>query len=108
MAKKKKIPEKFKKWIEARKKFHLSHTQIQMVRELGLNPKKFGGLANYKQEPWKLPLPQFIEKLYNKRFKKSRPDKVLSIEERIKEIEKKKALKRERKLKNKTIKSFDF
>ena len=108
MAKKKKIPEKFKKWIEARKKFHLSHTQIQMARELGLNPKKFGGLANYKQEPWKLPLPQFIEKLYNKRFKKSRPDKVLSIEERIKEIEKKKALKRERKLKNKTIKSFDF
>jgi len=25
-----------------------------MARELGLNPKKFGKLANYRQEPWKL------------------------------------------------------
>ena len=31
-----------------------------MARELGLNPKKFGGLANHRQEPWKLPLPEFI------------------------------------------------
>lgn len=101
MAKKKKIPEKFKKWIEVRKRFHLSHAHIQMARELGMNPKKFGGLANEKQEPWKLPLPQFIEENYNKRFHKTRPDRVISIEERIKEIEKKKAIKREFKLKNK-------
>ncbi len=49
-----------------------------MARELGLNPKKFGDLANTKQEPWKLPLPQFIEELYFKRFKKSHPDNVRS------------------------------
>ena len=45
------------------------------------NPKKFGKLANHKQEPWKLPLPNFIEKLYFKRFKKDLPEVVKSIEQ---------------------------
>jgi hypothetical protein len=31
-----------------------------MARELGMNPKKFGKIANEKQEPWKKPLPAFI------------------------------------------------
>jgi len=39
-----------------------------MARELGLNPKKLGSLDNHHQEPWKLPLGQFIEELYAKRF----------------------------------------
>jgi hypothetical protein len=68
------IPNDLKVWIDARKRFHLSHAQIQMARELGLNPKKFGGLANHRQEQWKLPLPQFIEHLYLKNFNKQRPD----------------------------------
>ena len=68
-------------WIEARKRFRLSHAQIQMARELGLNPKKFGGLANHHQESWKVPLPQYIEELYCKRFKKSKPDSIRTIEE---------------------------
>jgi hypothetical protein len=55
-SKKQTIPEKYKKWIEARRRFKLTHAQIQMARELGLNPKKFGSLANNKQEPWKLSL----------------------------------------------------
>lgn len=59
----KKLPLKFLIWIEARKKFHLSNAQIQMARELGLNPKGFGKIANHKQEPWKLPLGEFIEEL---------------------------------------------
>jgi hypothetical protein len=82
VAKKKKIPKKFQKWIDARKKFHLSHAHIQMARELGMNPKKFGSLANHKQEPWKLSLPEFIEKCYKKRFGKNYPDKVIPIEEK--------------------------
>jgi len=45
-----------------------------MARELGMNPKKFGSLANHKQEKWKSPLPDFIEELYCKSFKKDRPD----------------------------------
>ena len=80
MAKNKKIPDKLKIWIEARKRFHLSHEQIQMARELGMNPKKFGKLTNHKQEPWKAPLPDFIESLYYKRFRKEHPDQIKSIE----------------------------
>lgn len=89
------IPEDLQMWIEARKRFHLTHAQVQMARELGMNPKKFGGLANHKQEPWKAPLPLFIQYLYEKRFGKERPDRVLSIEERARELAAKKAAKQE-------------
>ena len=101
MAKKKKIPEKYQRWIDARKRYHLSHAHIQMARELGMNPRKFGGLANTKQEPWKLPLPDFIEKLYFKHFKKNQPDNVRSIEQMVKDYNKKKEARRDRRLKEK-------
>lgn len=97
MAKKNKIPEKLQIWIDARKKYRLSHAQAPMARELGLNPKKFGGIGNYKQEPWKEPLPQFIEHLYFKRFGKTAPDHVLSIEDSLAEEQKKKQEKSTRK-----------
>ena len=99
--KKKKIPEKYQVWIDARKRFHFSHAQIQMARELGMNPKKFGKLANYKQEPWKAPLPVFIEKCYYKRFKKENPDVVRSIEQLVKEVRRKKEERRTRKAQQK-------
>ena len=83
MSKQKVIPEKYRVWIEARKKHRLSHAHVQMARELGLNPKKLGKIDNSRQEPWKAPLPDFIEELYFKRFGKTRPDKVVSIEEMI-------------------------
>lgn len=72
-------------WLEAKKKFHLSDTQIQMACELGMNPKKFGKLANHKQEPWKLPLPLFIEECYYKRFRREKPEIVRSL---VKEMKK--------------------
>jgi hypothetical protein len=71
----KKIPQKLVPWIEAKKRHHLSDAHVQMARELGMNPKKLGKLDNHKQEPWKLPLSQFIEKLYFKSFKRTRPEK---------------------------------
>lgn len=89
------LPADLQAWIDARKRYHLSHAHIQMSRELGMNPKKFGGLANHRQEPWKVPLPQFIEELYERRFGKLRPGRVISIEERAKEIAAKKAARRE-------------
>ena len=70
MPKKGFIPNKLRPWIEARKKYPLSHAQIQMARELGLNPKKFGSLDNTKQQPWKLPLSEFIEEIYIERGRK--------------------------------------
>lgn len=54
------IRPEYQVWIDARKRQHLSHAQVQMARELGMNPKKLGKLDNDKQEPWKLPLPQFM------------------------------------------------
>ena len=51
-----------------------------MARELGMNPKKFGGIANYKQQFWKAPLPEFIEDLYFKHFKKEKSDVIKSLE----------------------------
>ncbi len=76
-----KIPNDMLPWIEARKRFRLSHAQIQMARELGLNPKQFGKLDNHHQEPWKQPLPEFIASLYEKRFGTRMPAVVRSIEE---------------------------
>ena len=35
MANKAKVPEKYQVWINARKRYHLSHAHIQMARELG-------------------------------------------------------------------------
>lgn len=81
-------------WIDARKRHHLSHAQVQVARELGMNPAKLGKLDNHKQEPWKAPLPQFIEALYFKTFGKTAPDAVMSIEECVRlDHEKKQAKK---------------
>lgn len=99
MAEKKKKPDrKTQVWIDARKRHRLSHAQVQMARELGMNPNKLGKLDNHDQEPWKLPLRQYIEHLYFKRFGKERPDVVLSMEEKISRDEEKKARRREAKL----------
>ena len=81
MTKENKIPDRYQIWIDVRKRYRLSDTHIQMARELGMNPKKFGKIANEKQEPWKAPLPTFIERIYFNRFGRERPVDVKSIEE---------------------------
>jgi hypothetical protein len=90
------ITEDMQRWIDARKRFHLSHAQVQMARELGMNPRKLGSLDNHKQERWKAPLPVFIEECYRRRFGKTQPDRVISVEDRAREIAAKKAEKRKR------------
>jgi hypothetical protein len=94
---KKNVPDRFLPWIEARKRFQLSDAHIQMARELGLNPRKFGGLANTRQEPWKLPLPEFIEELYFEHFRKRRPEIVRSIEQMASDARRKREERRARK-----------
>ena len=96
--KQKKLNQKLQAWIDARRRHHLSHAQVQMAQELGMNPKKLGKLDNHKQEPWKTPLRQFIEDLYFNRFGKERPDIVLSIEEKVRVDEEKKRNRRQAKL----------
>ena len=73
-----------------------------MARELGLNPKKFASLSNIKQQSWKTPLPEYIEEIYFKHFKKIIPDKVRSIEQMVKDKAKKKLKKKQVKTKNDT------
>ena len=97
MSKKKRIPDKYQIWIDVRKRYRLSDVHIQMARELGMNPKKFGKIANEKQEPWKAPLPAFIEDIYLKRFGRDKPSDVKSIEEVFRSKEKKKEEQRKRK-----------
>lgn len=53
-------------WALAKKKYRLSREIVRMAQALGLNPKKLGKIGNHKQEPWKYPLPIFIENLYEK------------------------------------------
>ena len=102
MAKKIKIPQKLQvKYGLMLVKNIISHAHIQMARELGLNPRKFGKLANHRQEPWKAPLPVFIEDIYFKRFKKRRPDNIKSIEKSFKDRLKSKEKRRIKKQLNK-------
>lgn len=70
-------------WADAQKKHHLSCDTIQMAKELGLNPKKFGKIDNHKQEPWKAPLSVFIQELHQKRFKKLYVSKKIGFVARV-------------------------
>jgi hypothetical protein len=69
----------------------LSDAQIQMARQLGMNPNILGSLTNHKQEMWKLPLPQYIENLYQQRFGNELSNDVKPQEVRDAEKRKRKA-----------------
>lgn len=85
------------KWVVAQKRHHLSDKQVQMARELGLNPDKLGKIDNHRQETWKVPLPQFIENLYFKRFKREEPETVKPLKQILQELETMKRLKKKEK-----------
>ena len=85
------------KWIVAQRKHRLSDKQVQMARELGLNPDKLGKIDNHNQEPWKASLNEFIEDIYLKQFKKSEPDNIRSIKQILDDDKKKKAERKKKK-----------
>jgi S-ribosylhomocysteine lyase LuxS involved in autoinducer biosynthesis len=60
---KKKPNQKMQSWIDARKRYKLSHLQVQMARELGMNPKKCGMEDNHDLERCKMPLRNYIAHL---------------------------------------------
>lgn len=88
------------KWMVEQKKHRLSDCHVQMVRELGLNPDKLRKIDNHKQETWKATLPQFIEEIYFKRFKREAPETVKPLKQIIAEQEQKKAKEERRKLRD--------
>ena len=47
------ISQKLKPWIEARTRFNLSHAQIQMARELGMNPRLSVGARQGDAGGWR-------------------------------------------------------
>ena len=75
------------KWLVAQKRHRLSDKQVQMARELGMNPDKLGKIDNHRQEVWKIPLPQFIERIYFKRFKREEPETVKPLKQIMAEME---------------------
>jgi hypothetical protein len=81
--KKRKHNRKMQAWIDARQRHRLSHAEVRMARELGLNPAKLGKLDNHDQEPWKMSLREYIQHLYLKRFGRACPDGVAAIEDRL-------------------------
>lgn len=83
MAKNKKarVPHKFLPWIAIRKQYSLTHAEVQMARELGLEPRRFPSYANIKDQPWKKPLKEFIAELYLKQTGKEQPETVYSMED---------------------------
>ncbi len=83
----------------AQKRHHLSDGQVQMARELGFKPDSLRKIDNHKQEPWKTPLPQHIENLYEKRFKREKPELVKSLKQQLQDD----AAKREAKKKAKDV-----
>ena len=93
----KKLSPKLQDWVEARQRHRLSHAHVQMARELGMNPRKLGKLDNHDQEPWKMPLPEFIAHLYFRTFGRERPETVMSIEERAAAQRARKAARKEAK-----------
>jgi hypothetical protein len=105
MAGKSKLDATLEAWVRARRRHRLSHAHVQMARELGMNPAKLGKLDNHDQEPWKAPLPIFIEELYEKRYGRSRPEVVRSIEELARERARKKETRRRAKAERRAARS---
>ncbi len=81
----------------AQKRHYLSDVQVQMARELGFKPDSLRKIDNHKQEPWKTPLPQHIENLYEKRFKREKPEVVKSLKRQLQDYVAKKEAKKKAK-----------
>jgi hypothetical protein len=65
---KSKADPKAERWAEAKRLCRLSMRQVEMAKALGMNPQKLPGLRPSKSQKWKLPVGQFIEECYAKRF----------------------------------------
>lgn len=92
-------------WMVAQKRYHLTDTQVQMARELGFKTTSLPKIDNHKQKSWKTPLPQYIESLYEKRFKREKPEVVKSLNQQLKEDEIKRKAKKKAKDANRVAKA---
>ena len=61
-------------WTNAKTICRLNARQVEMARALGMNPRKLPGLRPGPQQRWKLPVGEFIEERYRRRFGGDRRD----------------------------------
>jgi hypothetical protein len=61
-------------WSNTKRICQLNDRHVEMARALGMNPRKLPGLRPSPQERWKLPVGEFIEERYRKRFGGDPPD----------------------------------
>lgn len=55
-------------WAETKKKCRLNAEEVQMTKEMGLNPKSLIKNIPNKNEPWKAPVKIWIRDMYEERF----------------------------------------
>jgi hypothetical protein len=87
------LPPRLAAWSRARDRFTLSPAQVQMARDLGLDPKRLGRLDRGDEDPG-VTVAERIERLYRDTFDREQPDTVESLEEIAARLERKKAEKR--------------
>ncbi len=75
MARRERVRPSVQDWIAARSKFGLTDAQVQMARELGMNPRRLGNKSHDVSA-----IPGIVEALYRQRFGRSAPVSVASIE----------------------------
>ena len=82
MAKKKKQPKnkRDRLWIEAKRRCRLNDNDIQIAKELGLNPRSLIKNIPSKTEQWKLPVKDWIRQMYQKRQEKSERKKARKVQ----------------------------
>lgn len=102
MAKFNSLPPVEQSWVDARRRHRLTHAQVQMARELGMNPKRLARIDDHSDTEWKRPLPEYIQELYQERFGKEQPDSVQSVEERVRLAKAKKSARRKEKTRKQT------
>ena len=54
-------------WKEAQRKCGLDKREVEMAKELGLNPKTLIHNIPSPKEPWKDPVPLWIRRMYDKK-----------------------------------------
>jgi hypothetical protein len=73
LAKKKNKPPNKKDvlWAEAQRRCRLNTEDIRIAKEMGLNPQSLIKNIPSKNEQWKLPVKDWIRRMYQKRQEKS-------------------------------------
>jgi hypothetical protein len=86
MAKKTSTPAKLQPWLEARKRYHLTDTKIQMAGELGLFQRSWGAMPTTGKNPgsdlWVNILKQIAPRRWDYHFVLVRPDQIHTEEKK--------------------------